>query len=65
MYIIIVMKYKELLKLIKENGGIIRANELASFGISRYKLTELVNTNVLEHVTKGVYALRDHLELKL
>jgi len=40
--------------------GIIRAKDLSDRDIPRYKLTELVNSGVLEHVTKGVYRKSDH-----
>ncbi len=60
---------KQILKLFRQKGGIIRLRDLSSININKYHLLKLVEAGKVERLKHGVYKLRgyetnEYIELK-
>lgn len=50
----------KVLKIMKDNKGIITSSMVESYGISRVYLSKMVEKNIIERIERGIYVTKDY-----
>ena len=50
----------KVLKIMKNNKGIITSSQLESYGIPRVYLSKMVEKNIIERIERGIYVTKDY-----
>lgn len=50
----------KILKIMKDNNGIITSSQIESYGISRVYLSKMVEKNIIERIERGIYVTKEY-----
>ena len=50
----------KILKIMKDNNGIITSSQIESYGISRVYLSKMVEKNIIERIERGIYITKEY-----
>ena len=53
--------YKNILEIIKKNGGVMTSKQLTDKGISRVYLSKMCKEGVIEKIDRGIYTTKDYI----